>query len=104
MQSPRCRDARKRGSAWTDYAWTNRNTAHPSRVIPGVELLVLRQLMWTILRHNGIPTKVVNLNKNSYERTGCRVILGGQLTNRFEMKLDKAACCPRSYFFCSSIG
>jgi len=42
--------------------------------------------LWKMLKHYNIPTKVVSLIKTSYEGTGCRVIHGGQLTRRFEMK------------------
>ena len=42
-----------------------------------------RDTLWKLLRHYGIPAKLVGLIKNSYEGTGCRVIHSGQLTKRF---------------------
>jgi len=45
-----------------------------------------RDLLWKLLRHYGIPTKLVSLIKNSYEGIGCRVIHCGQLTKHFEVK------------------
>jgi len=45
-----------------------------------------RYTLWKLLRHYGIQTRLVSLIKNSYEGTSCRVIHGGQLTKRFEVK------------------
>ena len=39
-----------------------------------------RQTLWKILRHYGVPTKLVNMFKNSYQEISCRVIHDGQLT------------------------
>ncbi len=39
-----------------------------------------REALWKILRHYGIPVKLINLIRNSYEGMTCRVIHGGQLT------------------------
>ena len=52
-----------------------------------------RDTPWKLLRHYGIPTKLVNLIKNSYEGTGCRVIHGGQLAKRFEVKTGGRQSC-----------
>ena len=44
-----------------------------------------RDTLWKILRHYGVPTKVVNMIKNSYEGLSCRVVHDGQLTNNVEI-------------------
>ncbi|KAK3087680.1 hypothetical protein FSP39_009109 [Pinctada imbricata] len=43
-----------------------------------------RETLWTLLRHYGVPKKIVNLIKNSYEGMSCRVIHEGQLTESFQ--------------------
>ena len=49
--------------------------------------------MWKILRHYGVPNKVVNLIKNSYSGMTCRVVHGGQLTRNFEVKTGVRQGC-----------
>ena len=57
-----------------------------------------RDTLWKLLRHYGIPTKLVSLIKNSYEGTGCRVIHSGQLTKHFEVKTGVRQGCLLSPF------
>ena len=45
-----------------------------------------RETLWKILRHYGVPMKLVNMIKNSYEGMSCRVIHDGQLTKNFEIR------------------
>ena len=33
-----------------------------------------RERLWKVLRHYGVPKKLVNMTKNSYEGMSCRVI------------------------------
>ena len=40
-----------------------------------------RETLCKILRHYGVPMKLVNMIKNAYEGMSCRVIHEGQLTN-----------------------
>ena len=44
-----------------------------------------RETLWKVLRHYGVPKKLVNMIKNSYEGMSCRVIHEGQLTKNFEV-------------------
>ena len=57
-----------------------------------------RDTLWKLLRHYGIPTKLVSLIKNSYEGTDCRVIHSGQLTKHFEVKTGVRQGCLLSPF------
>lgn len=41
--------------------------------------------LWTLLRHYGVPVKIVNLIRSSYERLTCGVIKKGQLTEAFSV-------------------
>ncbi|XP_073695611.1 uncharacterized protein [Garra rufa] len=52
-----------------------------------------RGTLWKLLRHYGIPAKVVNLIKSSYEGITCRVIHKGQLTNSFQVKTGVRQGC-----------
>ncbi|KAL1257370.1 hypothetical protein QQF64_010614 [Cirrhinus molitorella] len=60
-----------------------------------------RRTLWKLLRHYGVPKKIIALIKNSYEVVWCRVVHGGQLTDCFQVStgVDKAVCFP---CFCSS--
>lgn len=39
-----------------------------------------RETLWKLLRHYGVPTKIVSISRNSYEGLTCKVVHGGQLT------------------------
>ncbi len=52
-----------------------------------------RETLWKLLRHYGIPKKIVNLIKNSYEGMSCRVIHGGQLTDSFQVRTGVRQGC-----------
>ncbi|XP_076452167.1 uncharacterized protein LOC143287768 [Babylonia areolata] len=57
-----------------------------------------RETLWKLLRHYGVPIKLVNLIKNSYEGMRCRVVHGGQLTDSFEVKTGVRQGCLLSPF------
>ena len=52
-----------------------------------------RESLWKILRHYGVPMKLVNMMKNSYEGMSCRVIHDGQLTKNFEIRTGVRQGC-----------
>ena len=57
-----------------------------------------RDTLWKILRHYGIPQKLVNLIKTMYEDTSCRVIHAGQLTDSFNIRTGVRQGCLLSPF------
>ena len=57
-----------------------------------------RESFWSLLRHYGIPTKIVNLIRKSYEGMSCRVIHGGQLSNSFQVRTGVRQGCLLSPF------
>ena len=57
-----------------------------------------RATLWKILRHNGIPEKMVHLIKSMYEGTSCRVVHDGQLTDSFDIKTGVRQGCLLSPF------
>ncbi|XP_043922942.1 uncharacterized protein LOC122798228, partial [Protopterus annectens] len=57
-----------------------------------------RETLWSLLKHYGIPTKIVNLIKNSYNGLSCRVIHGGQLSESFQVKTGVRQGCLLSQF------
>ena len=57
-----------------------------------------RETLWKMLRHFGVPTKLVNMIKNSYEGMSCRVIHDGQLTKNFEIRTLVSQGCLLSPF------
>ena len=57
-----------------------------------------RETLWKILRHYGVPMKLVNMIKNSYEGISRRVIHDGQLTKNFEIRTGVRQGCLLSPF------
>ncbi|VDP46563.1 unnamed protein product [Schistosoma curassoni] len=45
-----------------------------------------RRTLWKLLRHYGIPEKIVNVIRNSCDGLQCKVVHGGQLTDAFQGK------------------
>ena len=43
--------------------------------------------------HYGIPTKITNIIKNSYNGTSCKVMHAGQLSQSFEVKTGVKQGC-----------
>ncbi len=64
-----------------------------------------RETLWKLLRFYGIPTKMVNLIRNSYDGMSCRVINGGQLTNSFQVQTGvRQGCLLSPFLFLLVIG
>ncbi|VDP39618.1 unnamed protein product [Schistosoma margrebowiei] len=40
-----------------------------------------KRTLWKLLRHYGVPEKIVNITRNSYDGLQCKVVHGGQLTD-----------------------
>ena len=57
-----------------------------------------RETLWKLLRHYGIPNKITNLIKNSYNEMSCRVVHGGQLTDSFQVRTGVRQGCLLSPF------
>ena len=57
-----------------------------------------RQSIWKLLRHYGVPEKVTNIIRNSYEGLTCRVIHGQQLTDAFQVRTGVRQGCLLSPF------
>ena len=57
-----------------------------------------RETLWKVLRHYGVPKKLVNMIKNSYEGMSCRVIHEGQLSKNFEVRTGVRQGCLLSPF------
>ena len=47
---------------------------------------VHRQSLWQLMRHYGIPEKITNIVRNSYEGMSCRVVHGKDLTDSFQVQ------------------
>ena len=57
-----------------------------------------RDSLWKLMRHYGIPDKFVRLIQRMYEGMSCRVLLGGQQTDSFEVKTGVRQGCLFSPF------
>ncbi|VDP78880.1 unnamed protein product [Schistosoma curassoni] len=47
---------------------------------------VNRTTLWRLLRHYGVPQKIVNIIRNSCDELNCKIVHGGQLTDSFRVK------------------
>ena len=57
-----------------------------------------RATLWNMMRHYRIPSKIVELIKEMYDGTSCKVINDGALSvSRSNLMLDRAVCF---YHFC----
>ena len=54
--------------------------------------------MWKILRHYGVPEKLVSLIRNTYQGMICRVTHAGQMSESFEVKTGVRQGCLLSPF------
>ena len=52
-----------------------------------------REAIWRILRHYGIPDKIINMLRVQYQGFTCQVLHGGTLTNPFEVKTGVRQGC-----------
>ncbi|VDP32644.1 unnamed protein product [Schistosoma margrebowiei] len=59
---------------------------------------VNRRTLWKLLRHYGVPEKIVNIVRNSYDRLQCKVMHGGQLTDAFQVRTGVRQGCLLSPF------
>ncbi|VDP68166.1 unnamed protein product [Schistosoma mattheei] len=54
--------------------------------------------LWKLLRHYGVPDKMVNIIWNSYDGLKGKIVHEGQLTDSFEVKIRVRQGCLLSYF------
>ncbi|VDO95948.1 unnamed protein product [Schistosoma curassoni] len=59
---------------------------------------VERTTIWRLLRHYGVPQKIVNIIQSSYVGLNWKIVHGGQLTKSFEVKTGARQGCLLSSF------
>ncbi|KAH9590087.1 hypothetical protein MS3_00002911 [Schistosoma haematobium] len=57
-----------------------------------------RTTLWKLLRHYGVPLKMVSIIQNPYDGLNCKIVHGGQLTKSFELKTGVRQGCLLSPF------
>ncbi|VDO72603.1 unnamed protein product [Schistosoma margrebowiei] len=57
-----------------------------------------RRTLWKLLRYYGVPEKIVNIIRNSYDGLQCKVVHGGQLTDAFQVRTGVRQDCLLSPF------
>ena len=57
-----------------------------------------RDTLWQIMRHYDIPDKFISLIKATYQGMSCRVVHGGQLSEKFEVTTGVRQGCLLSSF------
>ena len=57
-----------------------------------------RKTLWKLMRHYGIPLKIVNMIKSIYHDSTCRVVHKGKLTKPFNIKTGVKQGCLMSPF------
>jgi flagellum-specific peptidoglycan hydrolase FlgJ len=99
----------RQGRSCTDHIATLRNIVEQSMEWESPLLITFvdyekafdsvdRKILWRLLEHYGIPLKLVNLIKEVYEGTSCRVVHDGKLTDSFQVKTGVRQGCLLSPF------
>jgi len=57
-----------------------------------------RNTLWKLLGHHGIPGKIINLIRNTYEPSTCQVVHNGTLTEPFDIQTGVRQGCLLSPF------
>ena len=57
-----------------------------------------RKTVWKLLRHYGVPEKIISLIRCTYQDMSCRIAHAGQLSENFEMKTGIRQGCLLSPF------
>ncbi|CAH8462687.1 unnamed protein product [Schistosoma guineensis] len=57
-----------------------------------------RRTLWKLLRHYGVPERIVNIIRNSYDGLQCKVVHEGQLTDAFQVRTGVRQGCQLSPF------
>ena len=57
-----------------------------------------RETMWKLLRHNGVPEKIISLIRCTFRDMSCRIAHAGQLSDSFEVKTGVRQGCMLSPF------
>ena len=60
-----------------------------------------RKTMWKLLRHYGVPEKIISLTQCTFQDTCCRIAHAGQLSESFEVKTGVRQGCLLSPFLFS---
>ena len=56
-----------------------------------------RETLWKLLRHYGVPTKIINIIRKFYEAFTARVVHNGRLTEKIQMLTGvRQGCLPSS--------
>ena len=64
-----------------------------------------RTTLWKLLRHFGVPQKLVNIIKESYEGFNCKIVHEGSLTNSFQVNTGvRQGCLLSPFLFLLAIG
>ena len=58
-----------------------------------------RQTLWKLLRHYGVPVKIVSLIQCIYQDMGCRVVHAGQTSEKFQVKTSRQGCLLSPFLF-----
>ena len=57
-----------------------------------------REILWKLLRHYGVPDKIISLIQCTYEDMSCKIAHAGQLSESFEVKTGVHQGCLLSPF------
>ena len=57
-----------------------------------------RETLWKLLRHYGVPQKIISLIRCTYQEMSCRIAHAGQLSDSFEVKTGVRQGCLLSPF------
>ena len=86
----------------------DRQPAHHRGTVTGIEppppplsyinFIDYEKTMWKLLRHYGVPEKIISLIRCTFQDMSCRIAHAGQLSERFEVKTGVRQGCLLSPF------
>ncbi|VDO55444.1 unnamed protein product [Schistosoma margrebowiei] len=82
------------GSLWNNQSSLYINFIDYENALDSVDITTL----WKLLRHYGVPQKIVNIIQSSYDGLHCKIVHGGQVTDSFEVKTGVRQDCLLSPF------
>ena len=65
------------------------NSTDIEKAFDGVD----REIMWKLLRHYGVPEKIISLIRCTFQDMSCRIAHAGQLSDSFEVKTGVRQGC-----------
>lgn len=92
------------GSSLNNQLNKNHHYTSTSLTIRKCLTVWIGELYGTFIDTTAVPKKIVNITRNSSDRLHCKVMHGGQLIDRFQMKIGVRQVCSLPRFLHLMVG